>query len=310
MLYILIFMTIVSAYLGARLFIFKKEIKNVNRQLGQYNHFETEKKIDVNLLDRDIEALGSETNRLIDHFVKAQRDKIRSDKELKDAVANISHDLRTPLTSIKGYIQMAEAADLPEDERAEYLAIVSERAKRLEHLVNDFFELSKIDTGDYQLSPETFDLAGQVGEVLLGFYKSFKTEGLEPVVELPDRELTVTADRSAVTRVLENLIMNAVKYSDGDVKIGTEETVDAVKLYVKNSTELKDAVDPERFFDRFYIADQSRADKSTGLGLSIAKSLMEKMGGEIHAHYSPGYLTIECVWYQRGHDQIIGLRNK
>lgn len=300
MLYILIFMTIVAAYLGTRLFIIKKELKNVNQQLDRYNRFDTEKKIDVNLLDKDIEQLGAGVNRLMGHFLKARRDKLRSDNELKQAVANISHDLRTPLTSIKGYIQMAEQADLTEGERREYLTIASARAKRLERLVNDFFELSKIESNDYQLAPETFDLAAHAGEILLGFHTTFKEMDIEPEIELPEREILLEADRSAVTRVLENLIMNAIKYSDGEVTVGAYDAGDAVRVYIVNSAAALAAADLERFFDRFYIADKSRMDRSTGLGLSIAKSLMEKMGGRISAGYADGYLRIECGWPKDG----------
>ncbi|WP_411843869.1 sensor histidine kinase [Salinicoccus sp. HZC-1] len=297
MLYILIIMTIVAVYLFIRLFTYKRELGKINRQLNAYNAFRTEKKVDVSLADKDIENLGSEVNRLIDHYVKARREKLRSENELKQAVANISHDLRTPLTSIKGYIQMAESKNISDAERMEYLEIAAARTKRLEQLVNDFFELSKIESDDYHLNTEMFDLKTHFSELLLGFYNSFEDKGIEPEIIVPDDGVFIHADPSAVTRVLENLISNAIRYSDGTIITGLRETEDDIQIFVRNSAEgLDENMDLNLFFDRFYIADQSRTDKSTGLGLSIAKSLMEKMEGTIRAEYDAGMLTIRCEW--------------
>lgn len=297
MLYILIIVTIVVLYLFIRLFTYKRELKKVNDQLRQYNDFSTEKKIDVSLSDRDMEILGIQINRLIDHYVSADRNRLRSENELQQAVANISHDLRTPLTSIKGYIQMAEPKDISEAQRSEYLKIAAGRTKRLEQLVNDFFELSKIESGDYKLSSETFNLKNHFGEVMLGFYTSFSDMGIEPEIIMPEADVFIHTDPSAVSRVLENLLSNALRYSDGAINAGLVETEENVQIYVENSSQdLDGRTDLNLFFDRFYVADKSRTDKSTGLGLSIAKSLMEKMGGTIGAEYGSDMLTIRCEW--------------
>lgn len=297
MLYILIIVTIVVLYLFIRLFTYKRELKKVNDQLRQYNDFSTEKKIDVSLADRDMEILGIQINRLIDHYVSADRNRLRSENELQQAVANISHDLRTPLTSIKGYIQMAEPKDISEAQRSEYLKIAAGRTKRLEQLVNDFFELSKIESGDYKLSSETFNLKNHFGEVMLGFYTSFSDMGIEPEIIMPEADVFIHTDPSAVSRVLENLLSNALRYSDGAINAGLVETEENVQIYVENSSQdLDGRTDLNLFFDRFYVADKSRTDKSTGLGLSIAKSLIEKMGGTIGAEYGSDMLTIRCEW--------------
>lgn len=297
MLYILIIVTIVVLYLFIRLFTYKRELKKVNDQLRQYNDFSTEKKIDVSLADRDMEILGIQINRLIDHYVSADRNRLRSENELQQAVANISHDLRTPLTSIKGYIQMAEPKDISEAQRSEYLKIAAGRTKRLEQLVNDFFELSKIESGDYKLSSETFNLKNHFGEVMLGLYTSFSDMGIEPEIIMPEADVFIHTDPSAVSRVLENLLSNALRYSDGAINAGLVETEENVQIYVENSSQdLDGRTDLNLFFDRFYVADKSRTDKSTGLGLSIAKSLMEKMGGTIGAEYGSDMLTIRCEW--------------
>lgn len=138
LLIIITFLIIVIVYLSIRLFILSKEIKGISQQLSAYNKFSTEKKIDVNLLDKNIEQLGEEINLLMSHYISIKREKIKSEQELKQTVANISHDLRTPLTSIKGYIQVLQKEDIEQTDRKEYFSILKKRASHLEGLINDF----------------------------------------------------------------------------------------------------------------------------------------------------------------------------
>jgi len=297
MLIIILILIIVIVFLSIRLFTISGEIKNINRQLASYNDLKTEKKIDINLIDKHIETLGSEINRLMDHYVNSNREKIRSDNELKKAVANISHDLRTPLTSIKGYLQMIESSNLTEGKRHEYLSIAIERSKHLEHLINDFFELSTIESPDYKLNEEQINLSQLVNEAVLSFYSSFKDVHIEPGIDIEMGNVFIDSDRDAVWRVLENLLSNAIRYSDGEVSVSLKKHGDYVHISIKNSTRLTaKEMDLELFFDRFYIADQSRTHQSTGLGLPIVKSLMEKMDGKIKASYEKEKLTLTCIW--------------
>src|SRR5690606_7109930 len=122
-----------------RLFSLKKELKNIGRQLRHYNEQRTNKKIDMALLDEDMEQLGVEINHLIDRYVTENQKRVRSEMELKQAIANMSHDLRTPLTSILGYIQMANSPEISEQERIAYIEIVQKQAIRLQSLLRDFF---------------------------------------------------------------------------------------------------------------------------------------------------------------------------
>lgn len=297
MLYIAISTGVVAVYLFIRHLTYKRELSKINSQLARYNDLDTEKKVDVSLSDAGIEQLGAEINRLIDLYVKAERDRVRSENELKQAVANISHDLRTPLTSIKGYIQMAASVDAGETKQREYLDIAAGRTKRLEQLVDDFFELSRIESADYELSPETFDLKRHFREVLLGFYNSFEERNLEPEITMPEDGVFIHTDPSALTRILENLLSNAIRYSDGEIRTGITESDDSIAVFVANSSvHIDGSTDLNLLFDRFYVADRSRTKKSTGLGLSIAQSLVEKTGGIIRADYERDMLTVRCEW--------------
>src|SRR5690606_40683818 len=124
---------------------------------------------------------------LIDLHMNEKRDRIRFETELKQTITNMSHDLRTPLTSILGYIQLAESEDTPKSKRMEYISIAKERAKRLEALLHDFFELSLIESTEYQLKSESFSMKNLIIDVLMSFFDRFNERGWEPEIQMPER---------------------------------------------------------------------------------------------------------------------------
>jgi signal transduction histidine kinase len=296
MIYAAIITFIIIACLLLRLFSLKKEVRKISRQLQAYNHRDTNKKVDLALLDKDIENLGCEINKLIDLYVTEQAKRIHFENEQKQAVANMSHDLRTPLTSIRGFIQMAEADDVPADEKKELLAIAHERAKKLEALLNDFFELSLIESQDHPLKCEHINLKNITINVLMSFYDRFNEKKKTPIIHLPDHDVYINADETAVTRVIENLVFNAITHSEGEILIRIVEHDASAGLVVENDAPFLAEEDMDRMFDRFYMADRSRSGKGTGLGLSIVKSFMVKMGGKVSGQLHKGRLSIVCEW--------------
>nr|WP_212119810.1 HAMP domain-containing sensor histidine kinase [Niallia circulans] len=294
--YVAIFIFIIAVLLLTRLFALKKEVKKISKQLEKYNDRKTNKKIEMALFDKNMEKLGLEINKLIDLYVAENRKRIRYENEQKQAIANMSHDLRTPLTSILGYIQMAEEEDVTADERKELLSIANKRAKRLETLLKDFFELSIIESTDHHLKSEQINLRNLTIDVLISFYDRFQERNMEPTIHIPEKDVFIIADESAVTRVIENLLSNAIVHSDGNIIISLEEQASTVKLSVRNDAYSLTDEDARLMFDRFYKADRSRSGKSTGLGLSIVKSFMEKMSGEVTGHLNEGQLIIICEW--------------
>lgn len=293
---LIVTLVLIAIFVIARLLALKKEMNNMIAQLRKYNNRQTDKKIDLSLFDKNLEQLGTEVNKLMDLYVDENRKRTRFEKELKQMIANMSHDLRTPLTSITGYIQMAEKENIPPEERGELLAIAKSRAKRLESLLNEFFELSVIESNDYLLKSEGINLRNVTIEVLMSFYDRFQEKGMEPVLSITDEDVFIRGDTSAAARVMENLFANAIKHSEGKIQISLQEQNGTVRLMVKNDASSLTDEDVRRMFDRFYMADQSRTGKSTGLGLSIVKSLMEKMGGKVTAKLKDEQLSIICEW--------------
>lgn len=297
MIYITIILSILVVIFLARLLFMKKELNKITGQLKEYNIRITEKKIDITLLDKDIERMTIEINDLIDLHALSNAEKKSAERQLKQAIANMSHDLRTPLTSILGYIQLMENPELTEKERKEYLAIAKDRTKRLQILINDFFELSVIESVDHSLKLEKLRIESIVEESIINLYNQFTEQEIEPSIDIPQNKIYIIADNSAVKRVIENLLINAIKYSKGSVTISLKETDVDVNLTISNNVDDLTEKDVELFFDRFYTADQTRTGKGMGLGLSIAESLMEKMNGKLSAELKDGWLRMKCHWF-------------
>lgn len=296
MIYLVIISSILAFIFLSHLLFIKKELKNILNQLKNYNIRKTEKKIDITLLDKDIEKMTIEINNLIDLHALSNIEKKSAERELKQAIANISHDLRTPLTSILGYIQLIEKPEVTDEERKEYLAIAKDRAKRLQILLNDFFELSVIESVDHSLKLGKLGLNSIVEEIVINLYDKFNEQQIVPSIKIPQEQMNIIGDESAIKRVIENLVINAIRYSDGNVSITLERNNTKINLTISN--DVKDITEKvvELFFNRFYTADQTRSGKGTGLGLSIAKALMDKMNGKLSAELKDSWLYVKCSW--------------
>lgn len=296
MVYVAIFSICIALLILIRFLFLKKEIRSVSEQLREVHKHKMDKKISLAFYDKDFERLAKEINLQIDETRHATAQKRRTENELKQAISNISHDIRTPMTSILGYIQFLEENDLTHEQRTEYVLIVKNGALRLKVLLEDFFELSVIESADYALKIESISLNDLVPEVLIGFYEEFNQKQIEPTLNIPEDDIKVKADASAVKRVVENLVLNALKHSTGNVTITLKNNLSFVELTIRNPAPQLKEEDLFHLFDRFYKADQARKGKGTGLGLSIAKGLMRKMNGSLSAELDEGQLVMRCRW--------------
>lgn len=296
MLYITIISVIAAAACLVRLWFVKREMKRMTSKLKAYNDGRTGKKLDFTFFDRHIESLAAEINRQSDLVVEAEAQRRRTENELRQAVANISHDIRTPLTSIFGYIQLLESDGITGEEKQEYVGVVKNRTKRLQVLLNDFFELSVIESPDYPMKHERLRLNILLPDIVTGLYDQFNEYHITPDLQLPESDIILYADESAVRRVAENLLLNTIKHTSGQVRIILEMRQGTAVLTIANEARHLTGSDLNVLFDRFYTADQTRSGKGTGLGLSIARSLMEKMNGSLNAELQGGHLLMICKW--------------
>lgn len=294
MIIVVIVLIIVIIVLFAHLFFIKKELKRVTRNLKSINNGTAINNLTISFFNKEIESLAEEINKNLDEKKQFEVDKIRFQNNFRKATSDISHDLRTPLTSIKGYIQFLKLGNLNESEKSEYIGIIEERVKTLEILLNDFYELSLIDSVEYELKFDKVNLSRVVQEALLSKYAEFSVKKVEPKICIEDKNIFIIGDNCALGRITDNLLSNAIKYFKSYIEISLTRENDYVIFKVINDTENLEKADKERIFDRFYMADKTRSGKGTGLGLSIAKELVLKMKGSINAEVKDNALIICC----------------
>lgn len=246
---------------------------------------ETNTLIGLSSRDRYMRSLAGSVNAQL-RALRAERQRFQQgDQELKDAVTNISHDLRTPLTAICGYLDL-----LAREEKTEtverYLSLIGNRTDALKQLTEELFRYSVISSTREERW-ENLSLSSQLEESLASYYGAFVQRGIMPEVSIPEREVVRRLDRSSILRIFGNIISNVLKYSDGDCVVTLME--DGIVTFANRSEGL-DSVAVGRLFDRFYTVETGRS--STGLGLAIAKLLTERMGGSIRAEYQGDRLEI------------------
>ncbi|NLM04934.1 MAG: HAMP domain-containing histidine kinase [Clostridiales bacterium] len=294
MIFLIITLCLAVIILLARHLYIKHEILNVTKQLEEINKNKWDNKVTVGLLDKDFEKLGRAINEIIDLRKQCEAGKLRSERALKNAIADMSHDLRTPLTSVIGYLQFMKKVSSTAEEKAQYLDIAYERAKVLEEFLNDFYTLSLIDSAEYEINLERLDLSRALKEALVDRHNEFLERKLEMTFQIPDKSLYVIGDKQSLHRVIGNLLNNTLKYTKNRVVISLNTEKDLVTLEISNDAADLKTENLERFFDRFYRADNSRSEKGAGLGLAISKALMEKMGGDIEISMVSNMLNICC----------------
>jgi signal transduction histidine kinase len=267
-------------------------MKSLINQLTDISEDRTDSKLTIGLLNKRIERLTLKINEIIEIKKQSEASKIKLERNLRKTIANISHDLRTPLTSIIGYIQFLKLDNISEAEKNEYVVVAEKRAKSLESLLNDFYELSLIESMDYELQSEKININRIVEEVVLGKYADFMNKGINPRVEIPKENIYILGDGKAFERIIENLLGNTVKYAKDRVSVSLQTEKDKAFIKISNNVDNLSKEDVQKVFDRFYMADKTRNGKGTGLGLSIAKGLVEKMNGQISAALEGNEFTI------------------
>jgi len=283
MMWILIAVSIVAIVIGVRLFRIKRQLRNITVQLYERTNGSTEKKVTVLLIDGDLNELAAAINRSLNLQKKLRIEVRRNDLQLKDSIANLSHDLRTPLTSILGYLQLSRNPECPMEKREDYLKTVDNKAHALKSMINSLYELSVLDVKETLLKEENFDLNILVTDVLAGQYVLFQEHGINLQVSLPNYPILISGDRVACTRIVQNLLNNTIRYAKEKADIVlTKEDFNAL-LSIHNLAPNLSQDDINHLFDRFYTADKSRKNSGTGLGLYIVKTLLAQMGGNIKA---------------------------
>lgn len=299
---IIVVLAAAVAVLAVRTAVMRREIRSMSRQLEDLSSGRTEKKISLTLVDARLNELATQINENMELQKQLRIDARKSEQRLKDSIAGVSHDLRTPLTAIIGYIQMLERSGLS-GEQQEKAMVILKKANAMRELVESFFELSVMESGQPELAEEPVNFTNIVSEAVVDFIPRFEAAELKPDVDLGDKSLYMAGDTTALRRIVQNLLSNALKYTAGRVEVTLEESAGKIILTVANEVRPDTPPDMERLFERFYTADDSRNSGSAGLGLYIVKLLAEKMQGAVSASLENKTLSIYIVFQEEKNKQ-------
>ena len=280
---------VVIIILAIKIRMMQKSMDEICSCLSEHLSSDTNQLITVSSSDKHVRLLASEIAKQLAELRRQRRQYINGDRELKEAVTNISHDLRTPLTAICGYLELLEAEEMTDNTRR-YVEQISNRTEALKALTEELFRYSVISSVS-DLNYEPVNLCGVLEDTLISFYGAFEQKSITPNISLPEGAIIRSLDKSALSRIFGNIISNAIKYSDGDFAVTM---TDEGEITFSNTASELSSVDVGKLFDRFYTVDSAR--KSTGLGLSIAKLLTERMGGRISADYRENRLFLTCFF--------------
>lgn len=281
---------IVILLLLTKLFIIKKSAREISKELKEKLASDTNTLISISSGDKDMRRLAAELNTELQELRKQKLVCVRGDTELKNAIINISHDIRTPLTAVCGYLDLLEREDLSNAAR-QYLTHITNRAEAMKQLTEELFRYSVI-VSEKELVLKKICVNEVLEESVASFYGAISEKGIEPYIEITDKKVVRLSNKTALSRIFSNIISNAVKYSSGDFSVVMNERGEVI---FKNSSDNIDRISVQRLFDRFYTVEDGSS--STGLGLSIAKVLTERLGGEIKAELEDKKLTIRLTLF-------------
>lgn len=291
-----ILLAVVVGVLSVYLWRFRRQVNHISEQLA---FLETE---DSNFLLTSVCAVGrtsemiNRLNHVLEQLRQEQRRLRKMNKSYRESITGISHDIRTPLTSVKGYVQILQKPEITQEKRTEYTRIVERRLEELSNMLNQLFEYARIEAGELVLNIEKINAGNLFTEIISMFYEDFSEKGCEPEIKIVPKALFIQADRHAFSRILENLIKNALVHGKGKYRFCVYSREGMAVILAANETDSIEESDLERIFERFYTTDQSRSRRTTGLGLAIAKEFTEQMGGTIRAYFEHEYFTVEVCF--------------
>ncbi len=290
--FVIVVLLIALTALVVRLMLIKSNLKNMKEMLKKTRDTGYNKQLNISLVDKDLENLAKEINDNLEYQKSLKLQAIKNKKELEQSISDIAHDLRTPLTVIKGNIRMLESEDLS-DKGREYLDISSRKAETLKRMVDEFFEMSVLESESGVVTFARIDIISFLTDFIIENEAIIRKNNIEPIISFPEEAVYIRADYDLLSRVFNNLISNIIKYAKGSFDLSV--VSDRENVHIKVSNHISDTYDieVEHIFDRTYRADKARSEGSAGLGLYIVKLLVEKQGGSIIAYIEGDKLVFD-----------------
>lgn len=280
------------AVLIAVLVKIRAQLRDINEQLD----FLCEKDTNMLLLTdtnmADIGRLKERINRFLEQWHRQREAAAKKEQMISDTYTNLSHDIRTPLTSLDGYFQLLKD-ETDKSEQEHYIDIIQERITSLKDMLEELFMFTKLKNDSFKLELFNCCVSRLLKQTVFSYYEEWKKQGIEPSLDICEDTIFITANAQALRRVLQNVIKNALVHGQNSICIQMKQKNKMVHILVSNDVKNPDDIDVDKVFERFYKADEARSISSSGLGLSIAKELVERMGGSIEARLEGKRFVVE-----------------
>ena len=281
----IISLCIVLFFIAIKLYLIKKSIKEIRVSIHKIIKADTNQLLTISSSDKEMKKLANDLNKELQDLRKEKLQYQNGNQELKRIITNISHDMRTPLTAISGYIDLMKEN---KEKQKEYMKIIEKKTEELTFLTDQLFDFSKTMDMGVEMQREKCCINEILEETLANMYHFFKEKQIEPKLKICTQKIYKDLDKHSIIRVFENILSNVCKYSDGDFKVTLNEK--GIITFSNKATSL-DATTVQKIFDRYFTVENAK--KSTGLGLSISKQLVKLNGGKISAKYVNEYLIIQ-----------------
>ena len=265
------------------------ELKNITRELKEITEKDTNLLLSTSSGDKSIKILVDSLNKELKKLLSLKREYSKGIFDVKKSAENIAHDIRTPLTAIKGYVDLLEKEELSEEGR-KYLEIIKGRVDYMKEMIDELFlSLSMKSRGVLNLS--NIDAKSILEEALVSYYNEFKKKGMSPSLMTPNEKVIIKADSKALYRAYSNIISNALKYGEGEFKVEMDKKGNTI---FSNLAPNMDSVEANKLLDRYYTISDAKA--SSGIGLSISKEILQEMGGELKVKLENQRLYISIIY--------------
>ena len=291
----LVILSLLVIYLLVKVITMKSSIRNIRIELAKTKEENYNRQIRTTLNDRDVEKLAVEINENLDYQKNLKLESAGSRRQLEKSISDIAHDLRTPLTVVKGNLQMMRNENLS-DKGREYLDISFKKVDTLKEMVDEFFEMSVLESDQNAPPLRKIDVPVFLSEFIIENEALIREKNLTPNISLPEKSIYIKADSKSLSRVFSNIFGNIYKYAKGGFDAGVEVADGSCVITIANEVSNPEEIDINRIFDRTYRADKARTAGGAGLGLYIAKLLVEKQKGSIEAKLEADKLKFEITF--------------
>ncbi|MBQ1519680.1 MAG: HAMP domain-containing histidine kinase [Ruminococcus sp.] len=287
--FVTVILSIACVLLLCYIFSLKSQIRTVTREIGRTSEYSYNRLVTISLFDNDLSALVTALNREIDSRKHMKIRIAKTEDSFKRAISDIAHDLRTPLSVVKGELQLASNGRDCDDDISHYIDVCISKTDELKYMTDSFFELALLESDSEKAKLQRINITNLIMKFIAENEGHIRMHSIEPDIVLPDNTVFAMGDEKLLMRILENLLGNVIKYSSGSFRL---ELTDGAEIVMSNPAADADNIDTARIFERSYRADGPRRSGSAGLGLNIVKLLCEKIDAKASAEVSDGQLSI------------------